>query len=445
MTKRSQRIEGATTSNPVEQSKQHRKPIPFLDIVEKRSWLKKAYPKEVIQALQEWSWKEDEPHVNKHIGLSIASAFYGIHLKNPEEIYRNAQHLARETNIVNITETSGFSELFQVSSGLTEEQILLTEMMVASRLIKKSTAELGKKPQEVDLFIVATSVPSHPCLEEKLAQAAGITNRTPKFLYVRACDSSGSALIDVINGKYNDILYKKTKHGRPATVTIFGFEDANRLSHKGGDPFSAQLFSSAASAMTFAYHPNSERTTFKLIAGKHSSIPVGSEALQVMKSYKQWPQKSNTFFAEHLIEPPDGQVILMDPKNTPVVFKTQGLKAVQDVLSLYAEKTGKQPHILPGATKKVIMHHPSATIFGHVVAGLAGRRSKIRKGDAGLGFHEEQFEWVITEGNSPSAVMPIALGRQMDTLTPRDLIMVLTYGAGGSFTCAFYRLSRGFR
>lgn len=442
MTKRSQQKEANPT---LEQHKQHGKAIPFLDILEKRSWVKKAYPKEVLQALQEWSWKEDEPHVNKHIGLSVASAFYGVHLKNRQEIYRNAQRLSGQTDIPDITEHSGFSELFQVSSGLSEEHMLLTEMLVASRLIKKSTAELNKKPQDIDLFIVATSVPSHQNLEEKLAQAAGIGRGTPKFLYVRACDSSGSALFDVISGKYNQVLHKKTRNGKPATITIFGFEDANRLANRGGDPFSAQLFSSAASAMTFAYNPTSENTTLKLVTGNHSSVPVGSDALQVIKSYKNWPPKQNTYFADYLVEPPEGQVILMDPKDTPITFKNQGLQAVKDVLEIYTQRTGKQPHILPGATKEVIMHHPSKTIFGHVIASLAGRKSKIRKGDAGLGFSKNQFKWVITEGNAPSAILPIAMGRQMDSFMPRDIIMVLTYGAGGSFTCAFYSLGRGFK
>lgn len=419
--------------------------IPFQQIIEQRSWFKGRNFKELLEKIKYWEWKEDYPHVNHHIGLSVASAFYGQHLKTPAEIYGHAQHLMRDKNIPNITDNSGFTELFQATSGLTEAEALETEKIVAKRLIERSAAQLNKKPSDIDLFIVATSVPSHQNLEDILARSAGIRRNAAKFLYVRACDSSGSALYDVVSGKFDDSLKKRLRSNKPATITIFGFEDANRLSNNGGDPFSAQLFSTAASAMTFAYHPQSENTTFKLIVGEHSSVPDGAEALKVKKTYKNWPKKPNTFFTEYLQEPPNGEVILMDPKLTPVVFKKHGLRAVENVLQKYMQKRGRSDSSLPRSVKKVIMHHPSATIFNHVIAGLTGNKGKARSKESGLGFDPKQFEWVINEGNAPSAIMPIAFGRQMNTLTPNDTIMVLTYGAGGSFTCGFYKLGRGFK
>lgn len=51
------------------------------------------------------------------------------------------------------------------------------------------------------------------------------------------------------------------------------------------------------------------------------------------------------------------------------------------------------------------------------------------------------IDWLITEGNMPAATIPIALGRSLGDLSPGGIILVLSYGAGGSFTCALYEVA----
>jgi 3-oxoacyl-[acyl-carrier-protein] synthase III len=51
------------------------------------------------------------------------------------------------------------------------------------------------------------------------------------------------------------------------------------------------------------------------------------------------------------------------------------------------------------------------------------------------GFREDQINWVIDEGNVPVATIPIAFGRQFDTLKSGNRVMFLSFGAGGEYTC----------
>lgn len=395
------------------------------------------YGKEFVREVSKWSWKEDSPHVNEKIGLSIASAFFGEHFNGAEEIFKHAQQLANDPNIGNIAQTSQFNELFQVGSSLSEEKMLIIEQMVARHLILKSLELQNQRPTDVDLFIVATSIPSHPDLEYEIAQAAGISAKTPVFLYKKACDSTGNALFEVISGKFDMLLEKKLRSGKPITVTIFSLEDANRLSRMGGDPYSAQLFSTAASAMTFKYHPNLEQSTFNLIAGKHRDIEAGSEALRVHRPHTQLPKKPNVFEAEYLKEPKNGGVVQMDPIQTTLVFKNGSLDLAISVINDWAKKEGKTIQEVIKIIDHVVMHHPSGKIFEHIVHKLAGRNNK-----EGLGFKKEQLKWVVTEGNAPSVIIPIAMGRQLHDFEPGQTIMVLSYGAGGSYTCGIYRLGQ---
>lgn len=403
----------------------------------KKRWLRRVITKEFMNHVSQWHWKQDPMQVNQSIGLSVASAFYGIHSRTPEEIVQRAQQFS-DTPVDDKTVGSGFTQLFQAHPGITEEQFFLTQMMAAERLVTASTDALHEKPKDIDLLIVATSMPIDPQTDKRIAQAIGMLANKPTLLYVKACDSSGSALFDVNSGKHDELIIAATKGKRPANICIFAIENAGSKDAHGIDPTSRQLFSSAASAVTFRYDPYLRRnSTFSLVAGKTFEVMEGNECLKVKKTYLKWAKRTGMFLAPNQIEPETGRAVDMNPKTTPVFFKKHLLTFIPQVLREYEQKN---PHAkpLPERVKKVFMHHPSATIFRHVVEGMVGNEKK--KLQTGLGFNQSQFEWVITEGNSPAVTLPLSLGRGLETLKPYEVIMCITYGAGGSFTIAFYRL-----
>lgn len=406
----------------------------------KKEWLKRVITKEFMDHVSQWHWKQDPVQVNNRIGLSVASAFYGIHSRTPAEIVQRARQLS-DFPVDDKTVGSGFTELFQIHPGLTDEQLFLTQMMAAQRLISTSTEAINKKPKDIDLLIIATSMPIHHQTDKRIAQAIGMLENKPTLVYIKACDSSGSALFDVNSGKHDELIKTATKGKRAANICIFAFENAGSKDAHGVDSTSRQLFSSAASAVTFTYDMFSRQySTFSLITGKTFEVMEGNECLKVKKTYVKWPKREGIFFAPNQIEPETGRAVDMNPRTTPIFFKKHLLAFIPQVIQEYEQQ---HPHAVPLSkrVKKVFMHHPSATIFRHVVEAMVGNEKKTR---GGLGFTESQFKWVITEGNSPAVTLPLSLGRGLEELQPYDVIMCITFGAGGSFTIAFYQLG-GFK
>jgi 3-oxoacyl-[acyl-carrier-protein] synthase III len=78
--------------------------------------------------------------------------------------------------------------------------------------------------------------------------------------------------------------------------------------------------------------------------------------------------------------------------------------------------------------KRLVIHHPSPAVFENL-------KRKLKNF---YGFTDEQIQWVINEGNAPAATILIAMGRQLQDFSAGDLIMVNSFGAGGSFHCGFY-------
>lgn len=416
--------------------------IPFLALISKNKELKKILTPEFIRHVSQWVWKEDRYNKNEAIGLSVASAFFGLHLENSEAILKQTQEYIGNNDFVDITKTSMFTELFKVTHGLSSEQYLLIEMIAANRLVNASLSGLNKEPKDVDLFIFTTSLPIKQNVERLIAQAIGISSKTDVLLYSLACDSSGKAFYDIHRGKHDHLIEKKLKKGKGANIVIFALDDPSRLikpssiSRETTDSASAQLFSNGASAVSFLYKPKSHNSTFKLEVGINKSIEDVADTLKFRKTYSKWPKKINSFFAKFTKEPENGMIIDMDPKRTGVLFKKFIFPIIKDILETYAQQQEVTPNQAAQRIKKVVMHHPSGTIFFNLVKKLT------RSGIKNLGFKKEQFEFVITEGNVPSAILPIALGRQLYDLEPEDLVMFITYGAGGSFTVAIYELGK---
>jgi 3-oxoacyl-[acyl-carrier-protein] synthase III len=237
-----------------------------------------------------------------------------------------------------------------------------------------------------------------------------------------ACNSSGHAIARVLSGDFDGLIDEYNPHfseGVPANIVLMALDDANRFADKGGDPLSPQFFSTGAAAMVWKYHPESP-SSLKKIVHRSMSEERGTEYLLVPRPYDDWAEseKANLYTARYLKAPNHPGPIDMDPRASGA-FVTYAMRLAEEVIADYGEQGGNISDIT-----RVIVHHPSKAVFDGV------QKRMIRKG-----FREDQINWVIDEGNVPVATIPIAFGRQLDTLKSGNRVMFLSFGAGGEYTC----------
>lgn len=373
-----------------------------------------------------WIWDETTT-ANPQLGIGFMGAFYGQERADAAQIYTNAVELLRqnqyEGDIPDVTETSGFTRLRQMEPGLSDQQYMISEMIVAKELVTGALAQAGKKVEDVDLFLAATSIPIHPDFFDDWKRAAGIPADVPAVPFCMACNSSGRAIAEVLSGNMDETLRASNPEfakGKAATIVLLALDDANRRSNEGADPWSPQLFSTGAGAVVWQYHPESP-SSMKLISHVSRSVEEGTEFLKVVRTFDSWTpeQQNRTFLAKFLKEPtPEEGFMYMRPE-AGVSFKNHALALAQDTLQEYQQKG-----FSPDRIRKVVVHHPSRPIF-----------DKLKKALLKNGFTDEQIQWVINEGNVPVATIPFAFGRQLEDLQPHDHVMFLSFGAGGEYTC----------
>ena len=397
-----------------------------------------AHPEsdKLLEASKNWVFDEDPVQFNPELGISVASAFYGDPLDSPEEIYKANRELMEKLGypkldeIPNLTETSGFPVLRQMTPGLRDVDYLLVQQLVARELITNALNAQELTSNDVDLLLVATSIPITPDFYDQWRRAADIPDEVPVVPYCMACNSSGQAIDDLHARKYDELIdqYRgKISNGESANVVLFALDDANREADKGGDPSSSQLFSTGASAMVFKYHPTAQ-SSMRMIVHESKSIEKGANYLKVRRPYDRWTeeQRNKLRLAKYLHAPDHGGPVDM-AKEAGVIFKNYGIELALEVVKEYEAIGYNRTNI-----KKIVMHHPSGTIFKSIKDKLTGKYD----------FDDDQLHWVINEGNVPVATIPIALGRQLEDLSPGDHVMILSYGAGGEYTCQIVEMGR---
>lgn len=383
---------------------------------------------EMVEAADTWAWT-DETHHNSDLGISVASAFYGKHLVGPEQIFEAAKEKAMlsglTVNVPDKTGSTGFDELYQLSPGLTVEQYMLTQQLVAKELVGNALGEQEIEPTDVGLFIVATSIPLCPDYADQIASACGISTNTEIVKVVMACNSSGWARAQVESGRFDYLISRRKPNYEQegADILLFAIDDQNKYTDRGGDPLSPQFFSTGAAAMVWKYGSNADQPSFRQIAHTSLSLPAGMHCLALTQPYLDWglTEKDHNFFiADHLSLPPEGKLLYMRER-VGVSFVRGAIKVVEQTLAKYPHSVEK--------IKRIIAHHPSKGVFDLLVSKLSA-----------FGFTTDQARWVISEGNVPVATMPMALGRQLNDLNPGDHVMFLTFGAGGGYTCSIDEL-----
>lgn len=405
-----------------------------------------------------WEWRED---IHAIEGLGVASAFIGKHFVGSEEIAENARQLLRNfrtpeqlAGLKAMPAGQGFAELFQLTKGLKPEQYELVELLAAQELIANSKAALHESAEDIDILLIANSIPTTPDFADHLKAFMGLPDHCLIYVYHRACDSSGSALYDLMHGDYDADLQAALasfKEGRPAKVTILADETAANKYDMGSDDISPQLFSAAMSALSLHYHPWG-KSTFRFVAGDSLDVEEGAECLRYIAPYDNWPeyrQRPNVHFAPYLSTPESPtDVVFMDPLETGRYFKDNDLVLINQAMNKLipqlglpletveklqqeADTTKKSAVYVTAVTEKIkrlVIHHPSPAVFNNLKRKLVNF----------YGFTDEQIQWVINEGNAPAATVLIAMGRQLADFETGDLIMVNSFGAGGSFHCGFY-------
>lgn len=381
--------------------------------------------KQVLDAAEEWVWDADDVHHHATAEITVAHAFYGKALNSPTEIMEETRALLAQIGIdetQDYTAQTGFSVLRQMTTGLDDEDYQLVQELVAKELIGNALREQGITPQEVDLFIAVTSIPIGPSFGSDWAIAAGLPIGVPIVRICEACNSSGHGIARVLSGTFDEKIAQynhEFRAGKPANIVLFALDDANRNSNLGGDALSPQFFSTGAAALVWKYHPESA-SSMRILLHKSISEETGTQYLRVPRPYDDWDgaDKEDLYIAKFLKEPEHNGPVDMDPRASGAFIK-YGIGLASDVMTSYAEIGGS-----PADIKRVIIHHPSRTVFDGAVKRL------VR-----LGFTEDQIHWVINEGNVPAATIPIAFGRQLEDLKAGDRLLFLSFGAGGEYTC----------
>jgi len=379
----------------------------------------------LLAASEQWVWDVDHVHHHEAAQITVTSAFYGKPLESPAEILEETKSLMARLGggeVPDYTAQTGFPVLRQMSTGLENADYELTQRLVANELVTSGLREQGISPEEVDLFIAVTSIPIGPHFHKEWAAAAGIPADVPMIRICEACNSSGHAIARVLLGDFDQKIAThnpRFRAGTPANIVLFALDDANRMSDKGGDPLSPQFFSTGAAAVIWKYHPDTP-SSLNMLLHKSFSEERGTEFLLVPRPYDDWDEadKEDLYTAQYLKKPPHPGPVDMDPRASGA-FITFAMKLADQVMAEY-EQTGG----VPADIKRVIIHHPSKTVFDGAVKRLKRR-----------GFTEDQIHWVIDEGNVPAATIPIAFGRQLDELNAGDRLLFLSFGAGGEYTC----------
>lgn len=403
----------------------------------------------MLEMMGKWEWK-GESNYNPELGISINHAFFGDHHKGAEEIYQAARRAValsskqplEEIDILDITDSTGFDELYQLTPGLTEKQYGFIQEIVARELTRGALERQKLEVQDVDLFIVATSIPLNQEFAKNIAKACNIPPETEIITVLMACNSTGWARAQVESGKFDKQIAKRVpniKQGGEANIMVCAIDDQHKYLDQGGDSSSPQVFSSGAAAMVWSYGPQSENASFRQITHISQAKAKGMEDLTLYQPQLNWLNKSELieeednyhtpdyiYTSKYLTSTEDKQLVYMKDK-VGIHFSRGAFEIVKETINKYQEQGYKVSDI-----KKVIAHHPSRGIFNRL-----GRQM------AKLGFTEDQLEWVITEGNVPVLTMPVALGRQLDDLNPGDKVMFLTFGAGGGYTCSIDEVGPG--
>ena len=418
---------------------------------------------EMIEKLNRMEWKPDT--VQAIPGISSAVAFYGEHYTTPETIRQNALNRLNgqypDEEIELIQPDKGFPEIYQIPLGFTEPQRMLLQQFVAQEILQNSYEGLGVTAEDVDLFIITCSIPIQEDWAERISRMMGIPIEK-MIIYHKACNSTGSAIFDVHNHEYDDELRERVEGfdlGERAVISTIAIEDANSITGKS-DKMSPLLFATAVGATTFEYSPLPNRGPLTLVTGIQKDIEEGAQHLRYQKTYdeKNWPQyreKYRVIESKFLQSPPEGWLVDMNGPESGVYFRVNGIELTKEVLTEFAkvlsaadenfdfriEEGDKKGEFdltkYVQFIKKAIVHHPSHVVFDNL-----GKR--LTQPNFGIGFKTEQVPFVIPEGNAPSVIIHIALARQLNDgefgegIKDGDKFMILSFGAGGSFTCAIY-------
>lgn len=370
----------------------------------------------------EWTYALDPVQIHADRLLAVASAFYGRKLSGPAEILDHARMLMGLQGINAVPEiasTSGFSTLYQVDPFHVPVVYEAAQRATVQERVHTVLRKVGVKARDIDLVVAATSMPIQPNYAQQWMEAAGLRLSTPLVRVAMACNSSGYALGQILGGAYDQIFAERVsgwKTGRTARVLIIALDDGNRFGKS--DALSPQLFSTGISTLYLPYNPANPE-----VMRQSTLVNVferdGADQLRAVRTYDRWSdqEREGLLTTPYLLSPDNDRAVDMSPR-AGVYFIRYAFAVAKRVLAEFVEQGGHVQDIA-----HVIVHHPSLGIFLDL-----GKKLQT------LGIAKEKIQWVINEGNVPVATIPMALGRQLDTIRAGEYVLVLSFGAGGGYT-----------
>ncbi|MCB9801505.1 MAG: hypothetical protein H6774_00250 [Pseudomonadales bacterium] len=361
---------------------------------------------------------------------------------------RAREMLGLET-VKSIAETSGFEETYLVTQNLGAEVLARIQDVVVAELAKKTFEEHAVTPANIDVILVATTAPLTPDVRERVRRNLRCEDTIPVIVYSKACDSSGSLLYDLHSGAF----FENGKLSKKDTI------EYALVAMEGGYPTglpkdaeSPQVFSTGASILLGTYSTADDNTYhpgLHLLEGRSKAVEKGVNCLRFQHSWDEWEEAHTPDSVAPHNSPPDEKDIsvVMSALGALRYFPPNIVTLAYAVLLEHAQENNKSVGTLCQEITAVIMHHPSRGIFDIVAGNLSETYQYSPKkpflyleGKQRLSIPAEAIEWSITEGNVPAATIHMSMGRRLENMQPGELILMLSYGAGGSFTCALYQL-----
>jgi len=357
-----------------------------------------------------------ETHVSPE-GLSGVVAHWGERL-TIDEVHQRLVLQGIEEN--KLSTTSGFDTIYHQADNIQRAQAIKDELVVAEMVGNTTIEANGWLPTDVDALYLGSGVPvvDDPIIDNyagELARRMGMRENVKVHSTYAACTSGTHEFFHALTNP--DLQGKK--------VLVMGMEGVTALTPNfdinQADSFSIQVFSNGAAGIGII--PGEDVI---LHSYAHRVVEDSGEALAAHMTYERLldPKNSDIWQEDverglHLIrypKPEDGKLLTLNQRNTSMFFIGEMVIFVEE---LYKEHRANYPD---KNISFVVAHHASKPINDGLVKRL-GKKGVI----------DLPMPWVVNDGNSSAATTLIAQNRLLSEARAGTFVMVVGYGAGGSF------------
>ncbi len=312
------------------------------------------------------------------------------------------------------------------------------ELQAGARFIVEASHAAGWEPGELDAVMIGITTPVVPDYVERIAERAGVPERTLKVSVHKACDGGVAALNLALNpalsaGGSHPNLAQELQGKR---VLVGGIEGLSRVMHHTQDAQALQLFGNGAGVFCLIPGEN-----MRFIAGESQEVYDEEGLLQVRMTY---PHSRATLLEvqetgahslriaglQHEPEAGAGPVIMAGPMGMVKLFVRNGVMAVRSVYGTYRERMGRLG--MPGKDIAVAFVHHANLKINQLKA------KQLQKEGVAI-----PMPWLLNDfGNVSAASAMIAFLRKLRELRIGDHILFDGFGAGTYYDVVAVELGR---